>query len=135
MLVVFMVDQRKSSTWYWAVDRIGLTFLRTSPLDYERPQEILDSERERVVTLFSRPKDGTHMAISLTGLELSTLDSRITPVDPKADWIVTDGGSAIRCDLEGMSEELEDVPVEHRSAQTLEVLRAFRADARAARSS
>ncbi|KGJ72030.1 hypothetical protein GY21_18085 [Cryobacterium roopkundense] len=75
------------------------------------------------------------MAISLTDLELSTLDSLITPVDPKDDWIVTDGGSAIRCDIEGMNEELADVPVEHQSAQTLEVLRTYRANARAARSS
>ena len=74
------------------------------------------------------------MAISLTDVELSTLDSVITPVDPNDDWIVTDGGSAIRCDIEGMSEELAKVPVEHRSAQTLEVLRAYQADARAARS-
>lgn len=74
------------------------------------------------------------MAISLTDLELSSLDSLITPVDPNDDWIVTDGGSAIRCDIEGMSEELAEVPVEHRSAQTLEVLRAYQADASAARS-
>ena len=74
------------------------------------------------------------MAISLTDLELSTLDSLVTPVDPNDDWIVTDGGSAIRCDIEGMSEELAEVPVEHRSAQTLEVLRAYQADASAARS-
>ena len=74
------------------------------------------------------------MAISLTDLELSTLDSLITPVDPNDDWIVTDGGSAIRCDIEGMDEELAEVPKEHRSAQTLEVLRAHQADAIAARS-
>ncbi len=74
------------------------------------------------------------MAISLTDLELSTLDSVITPVDPNDDWIVTDGGSAIRCDVEGMNEELAAVPTEHRSAQTLEVLRAHQADAIAARS-
>ena len=74
------------------------------------------------------------MAISLTDLELSTLDSLITPVDPNDDWIVTDGGSAIRCDIEGMDEELTEVPKEHRSAQTLEVLRAYQADAIAARS-
>jgi len=80
------------------------------------------------------PKDGTHMAISLTDLELSTLDSLITLIDPNDDWIVTDGGSAIRCDVEGMNEELADVPLEDRSAQTLEVLRAHRADALAARS-
>ncbi len=73
------------------------------------------------------------MAISLTDLELSTLDSLITPVDPNDDWIVTDGGSAIRCDIERMSEELAEVPVEQRSAQTLEALRAYQADARAAR--
>ncbi|TFD28160.1 hypothetical protein E3T27_03815 [Cryobacterium lyxosi] len=86
-----------------------------------------------VDTISPSPKDGTHMAISLTDLELSTLDSVITPVDPNDDWIVTDGGSAIRCDIEGMSEELAEVPVEHRSAQTLEALRAYQADARAAR--
>ena len=74
------------------------------------------------------------MAISLTDLELSTLDSLITPVDPKDDWIVTDGGSAIRCDVEGMKKELADAPSEHRPAQTLKVLRAHRADAIAARS-
>ena len=74
------------------------------------------------------------MAISLTDLELSTLDSVITPVDPNDDWVVTDGGSAIRCDVEGMNEELAAVPTEHRSAQTLEVLRAHQADAIAARS-
>ncbi|TFD51667.1 hypothetical protein E3T46_08290 [Cryobacterium sp. Hh11] len=74
------------------------------------------------------------MAISLTDLELSNLDSLVTPVDPQDDWIVTDGGSAIRCDTEGMSDELAEVPVEHRPAQTLEVLRAFQARARAARS-
>jgi len=74
------------------------------------------------------------MAISLSTLELSTLDSLVTPVDPADDWVVTDGGSAIRCDIEGMSEELAAVPVEHRSAQTLEVLRAYRARASAARS-
>lgn len=74
------------------------------------------------------------MAISLTDLELSTLDSLITLIDPNDDWIVTDGGSAIRCDAEGMNEELADVPLEDRSAQTLEVLRAHRADALAARS-
>ena len=80
------------------------------------------------------PKDGMHMAMSLTDLELSTLDSFITPVDPNDDWIITDGGSAIRCDIEGMSEELAKAPVEHRSAQTLEVLWAYQADAIAARS-
>ena len=74
------------------------------------------------------------MAISLTDLELSTLDSFVSPVDPNEDWIVTDGGSAIRCDIEGMSEELAAAPVELRSAQTLEVLRAYQADAIAARS-
>ena len=74
------------------------------------------------------------MAISLTELELSNLDSRITPVDPKDDWVVTDGGSAIRCDTEGMSEELAEVPPELRPAQTLEVLRAYQARAKAARS-
>ena len=74
------------------------------------------------------------MAISLTDLELSSLDSLITPVDPHDDWVVTDGGSAIRCDTEGMSEELAKVPVEYRSAQTLEVLRAYHADDSAARS-
>lgn len=74
------------------------------------------------------------MAISLTDIELSTLDSHITPVDPNDDWIVTDGGSAIRCDIEGMSEELAKAPAEQRSAQTLEVLRAYQADAIAARS-
>ena len=73
------------------------------------------------------------MAISLTDLELLTLDSVITPVNPADDWIVTDGGSAIRCDMEGMSEEVAEGPVEHRSAQTLEALRAYQADARAAR--
>lgn len=80
------------------------------------------------------PKDGMHMAISLTDLELSTLDSIVTPVDPHGDWIVTDGGSAIRCDMEGMSEELAEAPLEQRSAQTLEVLRAYQADVIAARS-
>ena len=74
------------------------------------------------------------MAISLTNLELSTLDSVVTPVDPDDDWVVTDGGSAIRFDKEGMSEELEGVPVEHRPAQTLEVLRAYQARASASRS-
>lgn len=74
------------------------------------------------------------MAISLTDRELSTLDSLITPVDPKDDWVVTDGGSAIRCDLEGMNAELADAPRENRPAQTLQVLQAHRADAIAARS-
>ena len=73
------------------------------------------------------------MAISLTDLELSTLDNLTTPVDPNIDWIVTDGGSAIHCDVEGMNGELADAPTEDRSAQTLEVLRAHRADAIAAR--
>jgi len=74
------------------------------------------------------------MAISLTDLQLSTLDSLITPIDNNDDWIVTDGGSAIRCDIEGMNEELAHVPVEDRSAQTLEVLRAHQANTIAARS-
>lgn len=74
------------------------------------------------------------MAISLTDRELSSLDSLITPIDPNDDWVITDGGSAIRCDVEGMNEELADVPLEDRSAQTLEVLQAHRADAIAARS-
>ena len=79
-------------------------------------------------------KDGTHMAISLTDHELSTLDTLVTPVDANDDWTITDGGSAIRCDTGGMNEELAEAPVEHRSAQTLEVLRAYQADAIAARS-
>jgi len=74
------------------------------------------------------------MAISLTDLELSTLDIVITPVDPHDDWVVTDGGSAIRSNVEGMNEELAEVPPEHRTARTLEVLRAHQADAIAARS-
>ena len=73
------------------------------------------------------------MAISLTDLQLATLDRLITPVDPNDDWIVTDGGSAIRSDVEGMNEELADAPTEERSAQTLEVLRAHQANAIAAR--
>jgi hypothetical protein len=80
------------------------------------------------------PKDGTHMAINLTDLQLSTLDSLITPIDPNDDWIVTDGGSAIRSDVEGMNEELADAPIEDRSAQTLEALRAHQSNAIAARS-
>ena len=74
------------------------------------------------------------MAISLTDLQLSTLDTAITPVDPHDDWVVTDGGSAIHCNVEGMNEELAEVAPEHRTAQTLEVLRAYQADAIAARS-
>jgi hypothetical protein len=74
------------------------------------------------------------MANSLTKLELSSLDSLISPIDPNDDWIVTDGGSAIRCDIEGMNEELSSVPLEDRPAQTLGVLRAHRADAITARS-
>jgi len=73
------------------------------------------------------------MAISLTDLQLATLDGLITPVDPNDDWIVTDGGSAIRSDIEGMNEELADAPIQGRSAQTLEVLRAHHANAIAAR--
>lgn len=73
------------------------------------------------------------MAISLTDLQLATLDGLITPVDPNDDWIVTDGGSAIRSDIEGMNEELADAPIEGRSAQTLEVLRTHHANAIAAR--
>lgn len=73
------------------------------------------------------------MAISLTDLQLATLDRLITPVDPNDDWIVTDGGSAIRSDIEGMNEELADAPIEGRSAQTLEVLRAHQANAIAGR--
>jgi hypothetical protein len=74
------------------------------------------------------------MAISLTDLELSTLDSLITPVDSQDDWVVTDGGSAIRCDTESMSEELAHVPLEPQPPQTLEALRAYQARAKAARS-
>ena len=74
------------------------------------------------------------MAISLTDLQLSTLDSLITPVDPNDDWVITDGGSPIRCDTEGMNEELADAPAEGQSAQTLDVLRARQATAIAARS-
>jgi hypothetical protein len=73
------------------------------------------------------------MAISLTDLQLSNLDSLITPIDPTDDWIVTDGGSAILCDVESMNEELADAPVEGRSAQTLEVLQAHQANAFSAR--
>ena len=95
-----------------------------------------ESSRMRIEIAFTHltPKDGTHMAICLTDRELATLDSLITPLEANDDWIVTDGGSAIRCDVEGMNEELADVPLEDRSAQTLEVLRAHRADALAARS-
>ena len=74
------------------------------------------------------------MAISLTDLQLSTLDGPIVPIDPNDDWTVTDGGSAIRCDVEAMNEELADAPTENRSAQTLEVLRAHQANVIAARS-
>ena len=74
------------------------------------------------------------MAINLTDLQLSTLDSVVTPIDPNDDWIVTDGGSAIRSDVEGMNEELADAPQEERSAQTLEALRAHLANATASRS-
>ena len=74
------------------------------------------------------------MAINLTDLQLSTLDSVVTPIDPNDDWIVTDGGSAIRSDVEGMNEELADAPQEEQSAQTLEALRAHLANATASRS-
>ena len=101
--------------------------------DYGRPQ-VISINSESVDTMSPSTKDGTHMAISLTDHELATLDSFVAPVDANDDWIITDGGSAIRCDIEGMSEELAKAPVEHRSAQTLEVLRAYQADAIAARS-
>ena len=74
------------------------------------------------------------MAINLTDLQLSTLDSVVTPIDPNDDWIVTDRGSAIRSDVEGMNEELADAPQEEQSAQTLEALRAHLANATASRS-
>jgi len=73
------------------------------------------------------------MAISLTDLQLATLDRLITPIDPDDEWIVTDGGSAIRSDVEGMNEELADAPIEGLSAQTFEVLRAHQEKAIAAR--
>lgn len=73
------------------------------------------------------------MAISLTDLQLSTLDSLITPLEAADDWIVTDGGSAIHCDVEGMNEELAGVPKLDQPAQTLEVLLAHRAATAAAR--
>ncbi|WP_309619383.1 hypothetical protein [Salinibacterium sp.] len=73
------------------------------------------------------------MAIRLTDRELASLSSAITPVEPHDYWIVTDGGSAIRCDVEGMDEELAAAPLNDRSAQTLEALRAYRMDAAAAR--
>ncbi len=73
------------------------------------------------------------MAISLTDLQLASLDGLVTPIDPHDEWIVTDGGSAIRSDVEGMNEELADAPIEGRSAQTLEILQAHQANAIAAR--
>ena len=85
-------------------------------------------------TISSSPKGGMHMAISLTDLQLSALDSVITPVDPDVDWVVTDGGSAIRFDAEGMNEDIADAPTGDRPAQTLEALRAHQADTIAARS-
>ena len=74
------------------------------------------------------------MAISLTDLELSTLDSAITPLDPNDDWVITDGGSSIRCDVERMNEELVHIPQDDREVQSLESLRAYQADSIAARS-
>lgn len=74
------------------------------------------------------------MAISLTDRELSALDALVTPIAAGDEWIVTDGGSAVRCDVEGMTEELASVPPEERSAQTLEVLLAHRTAVIAARS-
>jgi hypothetical protein len=87
-----------------------------------------------VTTVCPSLKGEMHMAISLTDLQLSSLDSLTTPVDPDVDWVVTDGGSAIRFDAAGMNEDLADVPEGDRPAQTLEVLRAHQADAIAARS-
>ena len=73
------------------------------------------------------------MAIRLTDQQLSALDNLVTPADPGDDWVVSDGGSAIRCDVEGMTEEVAQAPAENRSAQTLDVLRAYQANAIAAR--
>lgn len=63
---------------------------------------------------------------------MSTLNRVITPVDATVDWVVTDGGSAIRCDVWSMRAELAEAPAQTaqtQAAQTLEVLRAFRIDA------
>lgn len=73
------------------------------------------------------------MAISLTDSQLSNLDSLVTPIETADDWVVTDGGSAIRCDVDSMKEELAGAPLEGRSAQTLETLRAHQANAYSAR--
>lgn len=73
------------------------------------------------------------MAIGLTDLQLSNLDTPITPVDPAVDWVVTDGGSAIRCDVNSMNEEIASAPQNGRPAQTLEALRAHQEQAISAR--
>lgn len=65
------------------------------------------------------------MAISLTDFQLSTLDSIATPIEAGSDRSLTDGGSTIRCDVEGMSKELAGVPQEDKPAQTWESLRAY----------
>lgn len=65
------------------------------------------------------------MAISLTVAELLLLDSLITPVEARNSWVLAAGGSAVRCDIEGMTEELAAAP--SLPAQTLRVLQIHQA--------
>lgn len=74
------------------------------------------------------------MAISLTERELSMLDSLVSADRMSADktgadritdvWVLAAGGSLVRCDIEGMADELAVAP--SASAQTLEALLAHR---------
>ena len=78
------------------------------------------------------------MAISLTDRELAEiLHPTERPVERSGvggEWIVTDGGTTVRCDLESMNEEIADAPLDNRPAQTLQALIAFRNAAMTARS-
>lgn len=73
------------------------------------------------------------MALRLTEQQLSNLNPQISPVDSSDLWIITDGGSPIRCNIETMAGELAHVPRDARPPQTLEALQQYRADTFAAR--
>jgi len=78
----------------------------------------------------------TPMAISLTESELCNLATVDTDYDSNSDdeWVLTEGGSIVRCDVSGMNKELATVPTGIQSAQPLSVLQFRRIAAVSARS-
>jgi len=74
------------------------------------------------------------MAISLTGAELSHLDTAISRIDATDAWVVTEGGSTIHCDVALMNEEVADSPAGITSAQSFQILESHRAAGSLARS-